>query len=449
MSARFCSTRRRFLQRSAGLAAAGSFLPDWLGDLTYGYQPVNAEKNDRHVLGAIGVGGQGTQIMRRALEFADLAAVADVDSKHAEKAAENTKAEVFDDYRRILERPDIDVVTIGTPDHWHAKICIEALRAGKDVYCEKPLTLTIEEGQQLVKVVQETGKILQVGTQQRSESGLVFLRAVATAQSGQLGKLKRLVVSLPESTPEGGPFEVVPPPENLNWDNWLGPAPDANYCPERCHFNFRWWYDYSGGIVTDWGAHHLDIAQWAMGLDHLGPRTIDGSKTVLPRVKNGYNTPKRPLINYTYDGDIKLQVVTGDEFISIEGDKGAIRVDRKQITGKPIEEQDADAGLKDKLNARMAELYRPGKPGSHMANFFEAVKSRTQPISDVVSQHRSATTCHLGNISIRLRRMLTWDPELEVFVSDEAADAMTKREKREPFTIEMKLKKKTNEKAES
>lgn len=427
--------RRQFLQNSTGAGAAAALLPSFLGDLCYGYQAENKAKNDRLRLGSIGVGGQGTGIMHQAREFADQIAVADVDAAHARRGIQNTKAEAYGDYRKLLDRQDIDVVTIGTPDHWHTKICIEAMQAGKDVYCEKPLTLTIQEGQQLVKVVQETGKVLQVGTQQRSQGNLVFLRAVATVRSGQLGKIQKVTVSLPLSTGVGGPFPAKEVPKDLNWDMWLGQAPKVDYCPERCHFTFRWWYEYSGGIVTDWGAHHMDVAQWGLGMDKSGPLTIDGSKVMLPHVDNGYNTPKEPVINYTYADDIQLQIVTGDEFVVFEGEKGRIKVNRGRVTGKAIEEQDADKGLMDKTNAVMAELYHSGKPGNHMANFMHCVKSRKQPISDVISQHRSVSACHLGNIAVRLQRKVTWDPVKELFVGDDEANKMIGRAQREGYEI--------------
>lgn len=429
-------SRREFLKNSLGLAAAGVAVPTWLGDLCYGYQAENKAANDRPRLGSIGVGGQGTGIMHQARNFADQIAVCDVDRNHAMRGKGDTKAEIYEDYRKLLERQDIDVVTIGTPDHWHTKICIDALQAGKDVYCEKPLTLTIAEGQMLVKVVEETGKILQVGTQQRSEMGLVFLRAVATVQLGLLGKLKHVTVSLPLSTAEGGPFEKKEIPEGLNWEMWQGQAPAADYCAERCHFNFRWWYEYSGGIATDWGAHHMDIAQWGMGVSKSGPLSIDGSKTKIPSIKGGYNTPKEMQVEYTYANDVKLSLVTGDEFVIFEGETGRIRVNRGRVTGKSIEDQDQNKDLMEKVQKKMAELYGENrKPGSHMGNFFESVKSRTQPISDVVTQHRSVSACHLGNISSRLGRKLTWDPENEVFIGDDEANGMLTRTQREPYGI--------------
>lgn len=433
MSAR--QNRRQFLQSTAGSAAMGALLPSFLGDLCYGLRAQETSKNERLRLGSIGVGGQGTGIMKWARNFADQIAVADVDADHAAKAIEGTKAEAYGDYRKLLERQDIDVVTIGTPDHWHTKIAIEAMQAGKDVYCEKPLTLTIQEGQQLMAVAKETSKVLQVGTQQRSQENLVFLRAVATVRSGQLGQIKKVTVSLPLSTEVGGPFEKQEVPKNLDWNMWLGQAPLVDYCPQRCHFVFRWWYEYSGGIVTDWGAHHMDVAQWGLGMDRSGPMTIDGSQTKLPMVAGGYNTPKEPIIDYIYPGDINVQIVVGDEFVMFEGDQGRIKVNRGRVTGKAIEDQDNNSVLKDKINESMAELYPNGKPGNHMRNFFECVKSRKTPISDVVSQHRSVSACHLGNISMRLQRKLTWDAEKEVFIGDDEANKMLSRTQREGFEI--------------
>lgn len=430
-------TRRSFLKQSVAATSTGLILPDWLADFAYGNTLRRKSNNDRLKLGSIGVGGRGSAIMRNALEFADLVAVCDVDQTRCEKARGETQAATYEDYRALLERQDIDIITIGTPDHWHTKIAIDAMQAGKDVYCEKPMTLTIAEGQQLIKVVEETGKIFQVGTQQRSEFNLLFLRAVATVRSGQLGKIEKVTVSLPLSTAEGGPFSPIAPPQGLNWEMWLGQAPLVDYCAERCHVRFRWWYEYSGGIVTDWGAHHLDIVHWALGIENGGPLTIDGSETEMPEVEGGYNTPKSPIIKYSYPNDVQVEVVAGDEFIIFEGTSGRIRVNRDRISGKPIEEQDADQATRDRVQSLMGELYANGKPGNHMANFVESVRSRKQPISDVVSQHRSASACHLGNISCRLGRMLTWDAAREVFEGDDEANEMLQRTQRDPYTISL------------
>ncbi len=429
-------TRRQFVQTSTGAMALAAN-PFWSFRAT-----ADESKNNRPLLGAIGTGGQGSHIARAASNFGDMVAVCDVQRQHAERIKNENfqKAEVFEDYRKLLDRHDIEAVTIGTPDHWHTAIAIAALESGKHVYCEKPLTLTIDEGKQLVAAVKRTGKVLQVGTQQRGDQFELFGRAVATARSGSLGKLKTITVNLPLSTAEGGPFQPQSVPEGLNWDYWLGQAPQVDYCPERCHHNFRWWYEYSGGIATDWGAHHMDIAHWVMDIEDSGPTTIDGTKTTLPSIPGGFNTPKLVSVDYEYPNGVTVLLRAqppGDEGVLIEGDKGRIYVNRGRITGKPIEEQDADPALKEKVMAAIVELYKgnTAKMGSHMGNFFEAWMHGKWPISDVQSQHRSVSACHLGNLSIRLGRKLTWDPQKEEFVGDSEANSMLSRKQREPYTI--------------
>lgn len=438
---RLTASRREFL-KAAGLAATSAgIVPAWMADLTYGQE--KAAESTRRKIGAIGVGGQGTGIMLNASGHADVVAVADVDKNHLNRAKDelgkrqkDVPVELFGDYRKLLERQDVSAVTIGSPDHWHTRMVIDAMKAGKDVYCEKPLTLTVAEGQQILKVIKETGKVLQVGTQQRSDLGL-FIRAVATVRSGQLGAIRKVTVQLPQSTGEGGPFASKPVPENLNWDAWLGQAPQVDYCPERCHFSFRWWYEYSGGILTDWGAHHIDICQWALGQEKSGPLTVDGSKTRLPTVENGYNTPKHPSLFLTYPKDIEVEITTGNEGLLFEGTDGRMFVNRGRITGKPIEDQDKDQGLKDKTMALVQEIYgKDRKPVSHMADFFRAVEDRKAPISDAESQHRTVSICHIGNASIRLGRKLAWDPAAEKFIGDDEANSHLSRPQRAPYQIE-------------
>jgi len=438
---RLTASRRDFL-KAAGLAVTSAgIVPAWMADLTYGQE--QAAASARRKIGSIGVGGQGTGIMLNASGLADVVAVADVDKNHLNRAKEelgkrqkDIDVELFGDYRKLLDRKDIVAVTIGSPDHWHSRMVIDAMKAGKDVYCEKPLTLTVAEGQQILKVMKDTGKVLQVGTQQRSDLGL-FIRAVATVRSGQLGKIRKVTVQLPQSTAEGGPFASKPVPENLNWDAWLGQAPTVDYCPERCHFSFRWWYEYSGGILTDWGAHHIDICQWALGQERSGPLTVDGSKTKLPTIANGYNTPKHPSVFLTYPNDIEVEITTGNEGLLFEGADARMFVNRGRITGKPIEDQDKDQALKDKVMAQVQEIYgKDRKPISHMADFFRAIEDRKPPISDAETQHRSVSVCHVGNTSIRLQRKLTWDPAAEKFLGDDEANSYLSRPQRAPYQVE-------------
>ena len=288
--------------------------------------------------------------------YADVVAVCDVDVRHAEAAKNNPgigkgKADVYQDYRKIIDRKDIDLVGIDTPDHWHTKIGIEALQAGKHVFCQKPLTLTLEENQLTRKACQKySNRVFCVGTQQRS-MGELFLRAVNMVQKGLLGEVKKIRVGIRVGVPlTGGPYPKVLPPKELDWNLWLGQAPKVDYIAQRCHNTFRWWYEYAGGMLTDWGAHHVDIATWAMGYDKpgMGPIEIGGTDSKRPvPFKDGYPTVD-DCFNTAYDFAIKCKFANGvemivenrdDNGIVFEGAKGRIFVDRGRITGKPIEEQ--------------------------------------------------------------------------------------------------------------
>ena len=402
------------------------------------------EKNDRLVLAGIGLNGQGRHDCRRAKEFGDFAAVCDVDRTHADRANSELaggKAEVYGDYRKVLERKDIDAVIIATPDHWHSKICIEAMQAGKDIYCEKPLTLTIDEGKQICQVAKQTKRVLQVGTQQRSENNDMFLKAAAICRDGRLGKIKKITAAI-GGAPAGGPFETSAPPSHLDWDMWQGQTQTTDYIKQRAHAEFRWWYEYSGGKMTDWGAHHVDIAHWVLGADNTGPISVRGTsehpvpfKDGYPTQTNKYNTATKFTVTCMFAAGTELIITDRtseiDNGVLIEGDKGRIFVNRGKLTGKPVEDLAANA-LPEDLLARL----RKGKPtGNHMRNFIECVKDRGEPISDVFSHHRALTTCHLANIAIRLDRELKWDPKAEQIVGDDNANAWQSREQRKGFEI--------------
>lgn len=412
-------TRRTFL--GAGAAAAGlASVPYWSAAAS----AAEESKNDRPIVAAIGCGGRGMKIAQDAARHGDMVAVCEVDRKRGEQAVARFggKAELYGDYRRVLDRNDVEAVTIGTPDHWHAPIALAALAAGKDVYCEKPLTLTIHEGQLLCDAVRRTGRVFQVGTQQRSSK--LFRGACELVRNGRLGKLHTVTVTLPFSTKTGGPFAPQTAPPELDWDMWQGQAPAHDYCPERCHYTFRWWYEYSGGIMTDWGAHHMDIAHWAMDSERTGPITIEGQAS-LPAIANGYNTPAKFSVAMRYPNDVTLNIQIGDNGILFEGDQGRIYVNRGRLTGKPVEDL-ADHPLGD-------EAIRVYASDNHMGNFFECLKTRKQPISDVFSHHRSVSACHLANISMRLGRKLSWDAANERFVGDAEADGMLRREPRKGY----------------
>lgn len=432
--------RREALRRGGRYAAAGLVLPYFF--------TANAEesnrpksKNDRFRIGAIGMRYQGSVITEKACEYGDVVAICDADREIALKAREQFggKAELYEDYRQLLDRKDIDVVMIGTPDHWHVPMAIAACQAGKDIYCEKPLTLTIDEGKLLSRVVRESGRIVQVGTWQRSDHN--FRLGCELVRQGRIGKLQKVTVVLGKNQ-TGGPFREQPVPKNLNWDLWLGQTPKVPFTPERCHYTFRWWYEYSGGQMTDWGAHHIDIAQWGMGTEFSGPVEIDG-QAKLPDIPNGYNVAIDFRATLKYSNGVELEILDeGRNGVMFEGESGRVFVNRGTVAGKPVED------LAEKPLPRQAfQLYshdnlsRPPRTGkldaivNHMGNFFDCVKSRQTPLADVVSQHRSVSVCHLANISMRLRRKLRWDPDQELFVGDEEANGWLSREQRQPFRV--------------
>ncbi len=404
-------------------------------------------KNERPRLGLIGAGGQGSGDARGASHHGDFLAVCDVNRRHVERARKDQhigkgKAEVYEDYRKLLDRKDIDAVIIGTPDHWHTKICIDAMRAGKDIYCEKPLTLTIDEGKKLGKVAKETGRVVQVGTQQRSDHNRVFLLAVAMVRAGRIGKIRKVTAAI-GGGPTGGPFPATNPPAELNWDMWLGQAPKTAYREHRCHADFRWWYDYSGGKLTDWGAHHVDIGQWGIGMEDSGPTSIELVKGELPvefrggypSVDDRYNTPTAFIVRAKFANDVTLEIRHDTENgVTFQGQHGRIFVTRDRID---LDGGAVDALYKNPVPESLLKELRKGKTvDGHMANFFECLRDRSVPVSDVWTHHRSLTTCHLANIAIRLgRHKLTWDPAREEIVGDSEANAFQSRPQRAPYEI--------------
>jgi predicted dehydrogenase len=446
------ANRREFLKTSAA-AAAGMYWASGLPARAYNFQ----SPNDRPIVGCIGTGDRWSAIGPQAMQFGDVVAVCDVDADHAGKGRERVKqeqakrkvtadVEMHEDYRKVLDRKDIDIVTIVTPDHWHSKIAVEAMQAGKDVYCEKPLTLTIDEGKQIIKVLDETRRVFQVGTQQRSEMGLRFLQAVALAHSGRIGQIKKVTCAIGGST-KSGPIPKAEAPKGLNWELWLGQAPlvDYRYTPNgrwgksRCHYEFRWWYEYSGGKMTDWGAHHVDIAQWAIGMDRSGPISVEGTATHPvpfekghPTVDDEYNAATEFLVTCVFPGGVEMVIRHDTENgIMFEGTEGRFFVNRGKITGKPVEDLKDNPLPEDALT----KLYKGKKPGNHMQNFFDCVMTREQPISDVYTHHRAMTTCHLANIAIRLGRKLRWDPERQQIVGDSEAQTWQAREQRKGYEI--------------
>lgn len=435
------TSRRQFLATSAAAASAVPYFA-WSQKAF-----ANDSKNDRPNIGCIGVGSMGTGDARQHNHFGDIVAVCDVDMNHCRRAKKDDnigkgKADAYEDYRRVLDRDDIDVVSIVTTDHWHVKIAIEALQAGKHVFCQKPLTLTLEENQLIRNACKKyPDLVFTVGTQQRSQRNL-FLRAVNMVQKGLLGDIEKVTACI-NGSPTGGPFKAVMPPADLDWYMWLGQAPLTDYMEKRCHYEFRWWYEYSGGKFTDWGAHHVDIATWALDQqgEGMGPVEIDGTdakhpvpfENGYPTVDNEYNTSHDFDVVCKYDNGTTLHVTSrGENGILFEGTKGRMFVNRGKITGKPIEENWDEAEFTD---TAVEELYK-GKPfEGHKDNFFRCIREGGQPVSDVFSHVQAMNICHLSSIAARLNRKITWDPKAEQITGDDQAATFFARKQRPGFEI--------------
>ena len=438
------TTRRDFLKTTAAAAAVGGIVP-YFASTEKAFANISA--NDRPRIGCIGVGSMGSGDAKQHANFGDILAVCDVDSTRAEQAKNDGgigkgKADAYGDYRKVLDRDDIDVVSVVTPDHWHVKIAIEALEAGKHVFCQKPLTLTLEENQ-LIRAACEKhkDKVFQVGTQQRSDN-VHFLRAINMVQKGLLGDIKKITIGI-NGGDKGGPFKKTEPPKELDWDFWLGQAPKVEYIKERCHYQFRWWYEYSGGKFTDWGAHHVDIATWAIGQDKqgMGPVEFDGKdahhpvpyKDGYPTVDDSYNTADDYAINCKFANGIEMIVTSrGDNGILFEGTEGRVFANRQKITGKPIEDK-VDEGKFGKED--LERLYK-GKPfEGHKNNFYRCIQEGGLTVSDVFSHVQAMNTCHLSAIAARLGRTIKWDPVKEQIVGDDQAASFFSRQRREGFDI--------------
>ncbi len=450
------TSRRGFLGSVSAAGAASILLPS--ADRAFGYR----SPNDRPVFATIGLRNQGWAITSKSFRFADFAALADVDANvlgsNLEKTAkaQSKKPDGYKDYRKILDRKDIDAVMIATPDHWHTKIAVEAMYAGKDVYCEKPLTLTIAEGKLIEKVVKETGRVFQVGTMQRTESGQRFLQAVALVKNGRIGTVKKVTCGI--NGMEASPvIPVAPVPQELDWETWLGPAPKVDYraLPEmrtgygggvplysNCHYAFRNWHEYSGGKLTDWGAHHVDIACWALGASDTGPSRVSPQNFSLPVdyedgqpvVHDQYNAATSFSIKVDMPKGVEMIITSeGDNGILFEGTKGRFFVNRGKIVGKPVED------LKDNPlpDGAIEDVYG-GKVGeNHTANFIESMNARKNPISDVWTHNRMLEICHLSNIAMRLDRDLNWDPDKREIIQDAQANSFLTREYRKGYEINM------------
>ena len=452
--------RRRALQCS--LAWAGAAVWTHRAPRAEGFESANA----RPRMAAVGTGSRWCQRATGIddahgsapsfVPYGDYVAVCDVDGDRRGLAGQLVKEwtcrapEVYADYRQVIDRDDVDIVHISTPDHWHAKIAIEAMLSGKDVYCEKPMTLSIDEGRTMCAVCRRTGRVVQIGTQQRSD--MPFLTAIALIRDGRIGSIKKATCSI-----GGGPtspeLPKTPAPTNLDWNQWLGPAPLADYrylagengetsSWSRCHYEFRWWYEYSGGKLTDWGAHHVDIATWAMKKTETGPTLIEPIMVKhpvpfldgLPTDASRYNTATEFQIKAKFADGTELEIRhDGDNGILFEGTEGRLFVNRGKVTGAAV-----DALANQPLpEGALDAVYKGRPPTDHFRNFFDAVVDRIEPVSDVYSHHRALTTCHLAGIAARIGRTIRWEPEAEKIIDDMQAQSFVSRTPRGGFETEM------------
>jgi predicted dehydrogenase len=395
-----------------------------------------AAPSERIRLGFVGVRNQGTANLKGFLKQhgAEVVALCDVDTNvlgTAKALAEKeTKGSVqtFADYRKLLDSKDVDAVVITTPDHWHAIPVIHACQAGKDIYCEKPLSLTVVEGQAMLKAARKYDRVVQTGSQQRSEYKGNFRIAADLVRGGKLGKITAIQVGIPKVNYDEKAVKGAkdgPPPPELDYDTWLGPAPMRPYNVNHVHYLFRFFWDYSGGQMTNFGAHHLDIVQLALDMDESGPVEVSGTAEYDP--EHRFEVPARQEMKFRYANG--LTVVCGQKYkdnLKFIGEKGTIVVDRKKLVVTP-EELLKDTAVKD-YEAKFND-------GAHKSNWLECVKSRAKPNADVAIGHRSATVCHLANIAVRTGRAIRWDPAGEQIVGDRDAAAQLTRTYRKPYEL--------------
>ncbi len=430
-------TRREFLRKAGGAAALGLGVQAFLEEARAQeaqVAPGAVSPNEKIIVGLIGSGGMGRGNMSDFLRsgMVEVAAVCDVDQARLDQGVKEAggKATPYRDFRKLLERKDIDAVIVGTPDHWHALPTICACQAGKDVYVEKPLSHNIVEGRAMVSAARRYGRVVQVGTQQRS--GAHFQKAVEIVRSGILGKVSLTRAwNVSNESPHGigNPPDSEPPP-GLDYDLWLGPAPKRPYNPNRCHYLFRWFWDYAGGMITDWGTHLIDIIHWGMGVDYPTAVSASGGKFVL---QDNRDTPDTMEAVFEYPGFVMVyscrkgcgRGMDGRGYgIQFHGSNGTLFVDRGGFEVYP----EGD---------RMQPIVGPDSDQHypHVLNFLECVKSRERPISDVEIGHRSTSAPLLANTALQIGRKIHWDGENERIIGDEAANRLLGRCYRAPWVL--------------
>ena len=423
-------TRRAFV-RGAGVAAAAPYA---ITSTALGGEGRPAA-SERIAVGFIGVGGHGIgRNLNMFLGQADAQPVAlcDVDPRRINQALQTVRQRFGKDYtcqttgdwREVIARTDVDAVMISTPDHWHVPMSIAAIKTGKDVICEKP-TLTIAGGRALAETVSRYGAVFQTSTEDRSVS--LYHRMAELVRNGRIGKLEKIHVQLPAGPGNPGDPRPKPVPEGFNWDLWLGPAPWKPFRQGLHMFHWRWNRDYSGGQLTDWGAHQLDTAQWANDTERTGPIEIEGTGKRHPA--GLYDTFYEYHLKYRYANGVVLHVDSGGTGLRFEGSEGWV--------GNGGWRQPLKASSKEILESVIGpdEIHLFTCPAGEHRNFLDCVKSRRDPYFPAEIGHRCCSVAHLGNIAMELGRKLRWDPETEQFAADETANRMRGRAMRQPWRL--------------
>jgi predicted dehydrogenase len=433
-------SRRRFLSRAALAAGLTPFMPDIIPSRVLA-APGQPGANDRIGVGTIGVGRQAGGLLQMMVRMPDVryVAVADVNLPRAEASAAAHGAKAYEDYRKLLENRDVDAIITATPEHWRILICLHACQAGKDLYVEKPISLTIREGRLIVDAVKKYQRVFQTGSQQRSMwpnyAACDFLR------NGGLGRIRRVIAhNYPSPWHHDLPAEPVP--KGLNWDLWCGPTRLVPfnrqlYVP-RGNPGWLSFRPYSGGEMTGWGSHGFDQVQWALGQDTAGPVEVwtEGEKfdpptyTEVESKARGDAICSKPKVFFRYPGDIVMELGEGGPGGAIFiGDKGRVTLDRAFFRSDPAE----------LAEEAMQQPRPPGFEPNHLRNWFDCIKTRRQPIADAETGHRSATVCHLGNIARETGRRLQWDPVKEQFTNDREANQLLDRERRQGYEVPQRI----------
>lgn len=444
--------RRRFLKTSARLTLAAAAVPHVVPSSALGLDAAPAP-SERIIMGLVGCGGHGTgwNLDRmHANPDQQVVAVCDVDSEHATAAERKVNAhysktfgrdyqcDVHHDFRELINRKDIDAVDVATPDHWHVIPALMAIKAGKHVICEKPLTLTISEGRILADASKKSGLVFQTASENRSIDSYIHLCELVHA--GMIGELRHIKVLLPggNAPRENTDFTVMAPPAHLDYETWQGQAPVAPYCPARVHNTFRWNLAYSGGRLTDWGAHMIDLAQWASGHQETGPVEVEGKGEFPPR-DAVWNTAGEFDLHYRYANGVTMHVWSEVPGIKFEGSDGWVMF--RGWRGVPSA---SDPAILEATVPEEKRLHRPKTivarnnsdrlgGGEHL-DFTDCIKNGKTTYAPAEVGHRTISISHMGNIAMLLGRKLKWDPDTERF-DDAEANKMLVREQREPWTI--------------